>query len=509
MRKFYFMLILLILTLLLSSLIIYADSDPVIQPPISNSNSDSDGDGLPDFQEKYKYYTDPNSKDSDNDGTPDGDWEERREYTYTLKFNLQITGPWDINSMNNDYQDTRIIKETKNYAECEIILYPENSIKEGIGRNYSWGDYGQEFDKYLKPYLYANWDEQMKKDLISELKGIGIDPEKLSDRDLVQKVSIWIEGSTESIEYRRPPQFYLKYDKNGKFYVDEKYRRYFEEFVKSDKSITLDELVNKLVLGKQMYYNKARGACTSSTTYAATIYRALGIPTRHVCTTKIMFKDDLLHLTENIKNPFVKELLLSTRKSSSNHMYNEVYLDGRWIRIDYNELGFSNIQAGRGIYYQHYSPNDLSELNMVDDYGAMVSRSDWGPFKNGEFFKLLGMSDNYGKYYKPHYGYGIDPGFYDGYSIVSNGDNEFALAAQASCVKELRKFKDMKVINIDRVTEEYFSNNNVLISSADIEYNYLPNIIRNQISKDEYMRLDIDDYKTIKINKGMVLIIKK
>jgi len=35
-------------------------------------------------------------------------------------------------------------------------------------------------------------------------------------------------------------------------------------------------------LGRSMFYNKVHGACTSSSVYLATIFRALGIPARIV-----------------------------------------------------------------------------------------------------------------------------------------------------------------------------------------------------------------------------------
>ncbi|HYE81943.1 MAG TPA: transglutaminase domain-containing protein [Clostridia bacterium] len=511
MRKFRCFLILFMLVSLLSPLDIQSDSSTITQPALSTPDLDSDGDGLQDFQEKYKYYTNPDNADSDGDGIPDGDWNERKEYTYTLKANLQITGPWDINSMNNDYQDTRIIAEKKDYMECEIVFYTENTVKDGIGRNDSWGDYGPEFDKYLKPYLYANWDEQMRKDLINELKGLGIDPEKLSDKELVQRVSMWIEDSTESIEHDRPPHFYLRYDEKGNFYVEERFRDLYEEKVKKDKSITLDELVNKLVLGKQMYYNKARGACTSSTTYSATIYRTLGIPTRHLCTTKIRISDDLMYKVRNIKNPLVKEILVSTGETSSNHMYNEVYIDGRWIRIDYDELGAGNIETGRGLYYQHYNPNDLSELRMVDDYGEMVSAPGWGLFNNGEFFNLLDISDSYGKYYKPHYGYRIEPDVFKRYYLF--GEKGIYSKVKPVVFAELEKYRKLekaseKSGNISQFKEEYLKDNNILIISANTEYNKLADVIKAKISKDEYEGLGIDEYKTIEIDKAVVLIVK-
>ena len=54
---------------------------------------DHDGDGLSDFQEVHKYRTDPNRPDSDSDGIPDGDWDERREFTYTVRSVVQVMPP--------------------------------------------------------------------------------------------------------------------------------------------------------------------------------------------------------------------------------------------------------------------------------------------------------------------------------------------------------------------------------------------------------------------------------
>src|SRR4051794_12505294 len=45
-----------------------------------NNDIDSDGDGLSDFDETHKYFTDPHRQDTDGDGILDGDWSERREY---------------------------------------------------------------------------------------------------------------------------------------------------------------------------------------------------------------------------------------------------------------------------------------------------------------------------------------------------------------------------------------------------------------------------------------------
>ena len=59
------------------------------------ADPDRDGDGLSDFQERHKYFTDPDKADSDGDGIPDGDADERREYTYTVRTVVQVMRPVD------------------------------------------------------------------------------------------------------------------------------------------------------------------------------------------------------------------------------------------------------------------------------------------------------------------------------------------------------------------------------------------------------------------------------
>ena len=58
---------------------------------------------------------------------------------------------------------------------------------------------------YLKPGITTNWDAQMQKDLLAELKQVGIDPATLSDRVLVEKVSAWAMRSSKFVSFPRPP----------------------------------------------------------------------------------------------------------------------------------------------------------------------------------------------------------------------------------------------------------------------------------------------------------------
>ena len=73
------------------------DSEDLLEAKLKTglNDVDSEGDGLSDFQEVHKYLTDPAKRDTDGDGVPDGDWNERREYAYSVRTILQFMPPFD------------------------------------------------------------------------------------------------------------------------------------------------------------------------------------------------------------------------------------------------------------------------------------------------------------------------------------------------------------------------------------------------------------------------------
>ena len=110
-------------------------SAAVAVPP---DDPDTDGDGLSDFRERHKHFTDPAKADSDGDGTPDGDWLERREYTYTVRSIVQVLRPVTPEYLIDDYQDARVLDESDEHVELEVIHYPFNTVAETISGNPNW-----------------------------------------------------------------------------------------------------------------------------------------------------------------------------------------------------------------------------------------------------------------------------------------------------------------------------------------------------------------------------------
>ena len=87
----------------------------------SPTDPDTDRDGISDFRETHKHFTDPLRADSDGDGTPDGDWAERREFAYTVRSVLRVLRPCGGEDLTDDYQDVRVLANNDRYTELEVF----------------------------------------------------------------------------------------------------------------------------------------------------------------------------------------------------------------------------------------------------------------------------------------------------------------------------------------------------------------------------------------------------
>ncbi|MHC4575057.1 MAG: transglutaminase domain-containing protein, partial [Planctomycetota bacterium] len=244
---------------------------------------DTDGDGLCDFQEIHKYLTDPTKSDTDSDGIGDGDWQERREYTYTVRTIIHFMPPFDRAALNDGFQDARVLEMRNDYIELEVIHYPLGTAEDIVVANPNWRRDYTGMTQYLKRGITTNWDAKMREDVLAELKTDGIDIDKLSDKQVVEQVSSWL------LKKSRSPgdvftTYYVHYA-GGKPYVYPGLEGAFErEFnkVRDSCNWTIEEHFDYELLGKGMFYNKTHGTCTSVAVYLTTVLRAVGIPTRMI-----------------------------------------------------------------------------------------------------------------------------------------------------------------------------------------------------------------------------------
>ncbi|MHC4619517.1 MAG: transglutaminase domain-containing protein [Planctomycetota bacterium] len=370
--------------------------------------TDTDGDGLSDFQEIHKYLTDPTKSDTDGDGIGDGDWHERREYTYTVRTIIHLMPPFDRAVLNDGFQDARILEMRNDYIELEVIHYPLGTAEDIVVANPSWRRDYAGMTQYLKRGITTNWDAKMREDVPAELKADGIDIDELSDKQVVEQVSSWLLKKSRSLGDVFTT-YYVHYG-GGRPYVYPGLEGAFErEFnkVRDSCNWTIEEHFDYELLGKGMFHNKTHGTCTSVAVYLTTVLRAVGIPTRMIIVVPAVDASDgkQLHLVrDRIGNHKVRETMLAGLRRSGQgftaHTFNEVYVGNRWHRLNGSKLGQPVLdQRLFGLHTHVYTFNDLSEANLAPTWGRRYGKGERSVvFKHSNPYSAVVISDLFGKH---------------------------------------------------------------------------------------------------------------
>jgi hypothetical protein len=372
------------------------------EPPATVLDPDSDGDGLSDFQEVHKYCTNPTRKDTEGRGTPDGDWKQRREFTYSVRAVIRILPPYNLKAMNDDYQDVRVLAETPHHAELEIVSYPLNTNADAISPNPNWKRDYAGMKEYLAPGLTTNWDAAMRDDLLRDLARAGIDPERLNDKDVVENVSAWLWSASK--HQNMFCTYYIHYP-DGKPAILPGLERQFEAD-KGDKAWSVPEQLAHELLGKEMFARKTYGTCTSAAVYQCTVLRALGIPTRMILAIPLVDASDpaQVALVEKLQHHgvrgAVRRACLALGNSFAAHTYCEVYVGHRWRRLNYGKLGQNVLDPGyMGLMLHVHTFRDLSDANLAGTWGkryALHERDD--VFRQNNPYQTVELGDHFGKH---------------------------------------------------------------------------------------------------------------
>jgi hypothetical protein len=373
--------------------------------PGAETDPDSDGDGLADFHEVHKYRTNPNKKDTAGKGVSDGDWRQRREFTYSVRAVIRVMPPYNLKALNDDYQDVRVRKETKQFVELEVVLYPLNTNASAIKGNPNWKKDYAGMKEYLTPGITTNWDESMRKDLLRELAADGIDPDRLTDKEVVEQVSRWLFKRS-----RHRPMFCTFYVgfRDGKPEVLPGLEKRFASD-KGDPKWTVQQQFEHELFGKQMFARKTYGTCTSTAVYQTTVLRALGIPTRMILCIPLADgsdPDQVERIDKGLTNHRVRcdacTGALSGGDGFASHTFCEVFVGGRWRRLNYTTLGQNILQRNYlGLMVHVHTFNDLSEANLAATWGTRYARGRRDDvFRHSNPYRLMEVSDHFGKYAK-------------------------------------------------------------------------------------------------------------
>ena len=321
------------------------------------------------------------------------------EDTYTITATFQLARPFDIADMTDDFQDARVVAQDADSCTVEITSYP--LFRPAIGENRNWrADYAG-MTEYLRATPTENWDDAMRRDLLTELRAAGIDPDALSDRALVEQVSRWAMKRAKSIS--EFAIWTLHYPAGGPA-VYPPLRQVFDRL--KEKAARSDEqMIQQEALGRSMYYQKVHGSCTSTSVYLSTILRALGIPTRIVFCIPPFDPNDAEQARmfyRAINHHGVRETVRTALDGLSgfvNHLFNEAYVGHRWVRLNYANLGQPILDAHYfGLLTHIYTSADLSQAPLAETWGMRYFRyRDATPkLSSVNPYQLLSVRDHFG-----------------------------------------------------------------------------------------------------------------
>ncbi len=321
------------------------------------------------------------------------------EDAYTITSTLQILKPVDPSVMSDDFQDVRVISQDADSATVEVTYYP--LLRQEIGENPRWRQEDAAMIEYLRPTPAENWDEPMRRDLFAELRVAGIDPERLTDRQLVEQVSRWAMRRAHSTTAFA---IWTVYYPDGKPAVFPALRDAFEK-EKRGTTKTDQQMLDEEALGRAMFYNKVHGSCTSSSIYLSTIFRALGIPTRVVFCIPPFDPNDARQAEmfySAVHQNRVRETVraaLDGLNGFDNHLFNEVYVGHKWVRLNYSNLGQPILDAHYfGLLTHIFTAADMSQVPLAETWGMRMFKYPAGQPKLSSVnpYRLISVSDHFG-----------------------------------------------------------------------------------------------------------------
>jgi len=312
--------------------------------------------------------------------------------------------PCNTEVINDDYQDARVLDEAKTYVELEVIHYPFNTNDKTIQGQKILKDRLAELSQYLEPGLTTNFDDQMKEALLTALKGDNLNVATMTDKQIVENVAAWLLNRGK---YRYMFGTYFVHFPQGKIEIypglEDAFRR-----EKGNTTLPFPEHCQHEIYGKGMFNNRSYGTCTSTAIYLTTGLRAIGIPVRMVLAIPCIDATDPEQvgiIEKHISHNEVRRTILRAMRGLrgfSAHTFNEVYVGGRWRRLNYKTLG-QNIygDGAMGLLTHVHTFNDLSESGLVNTWGWKYGKGEHDEiFQTSNPYRTMEISDQFGIYAK-------------------------------------------------------------------------------------------------------------
>lgn len=339
--------------------------------------------------------------------TRDGALDFAQEYSITSR--VEVLKPITLEALNNDFQLGKVVAESTHTVTLEVRTFPLRSQKPLLTANPNWRqEYrsNPELQRYLRPGITTNWDGAMRQELIEALAADGIQIDQLNDKQLVETVSRWLFGHPPFGKFPFKDFFvsyYLRFT-GGTVTVIPELRSRFDS-AKRAFGITTDEEAFAIgAYGKSMFRSRTRGNCTASATLAATVFKALGIPTRIVLYIPPIDSTDPVQVNRlqtaihhSALLPTIMEGIATQTESWSSHTFNEVYVGNQWVRLNYTELGQDPVDADYlGLMIQVLRVSDWAESGLPETWGVHAEARNIVTFSSANPYRGLAVADYIG-----------------------------------------------------------------------------------------------------------------
>jgi hypothetical protein len=163
------------------------------------------------------------------------------------------------------------------------------------------------------------------------------------------------------------------------------------------------------VSARGMFTQRVRGSCSSSAIYLNGCLRALGVPTRIVLCIPIVDANDAQErrmlergVTHHTLREQTTKAIAKLDGSWASHSFNEVFVGGRWRRLNYERLGQDIREPGMfGLMIHVATFSDWADARMPETIGRRQARrvkDDVFGFANP--YSTIALRDEFGAHCK-------------------------------------------------------------------------------------------------------------
>jgi hypothetical protein len=328
------------------------------------AKQDTDADGLSDYEEIRKYRTNPLESDSDGDGIGDADWDERREYTYSIQAIVDLRPPFTLEAMQDFYQDVRIVKALDDdVTRLEVILYPE--AREIINP----APFAPKTSPYTAPTFTKNYTPAMQKELGALVEDAATD--LAATRQILRyfrKHTRYI-GLVDDLGYATdlPLNFGMHLTAEGDL---------IKKGLGDPSHTPMDEIEKHVLFADTMFEYGTHGACGSTSTLRGAMLRAVGLEEKTIVTIPLLYFYENDGTNVALKDRYWDERFVAIPQdetAAADHFFNMVKIGARWIRVDYEIMNGAHISNGNALYIKILEQHEILE----DDFTQYWTYETW------------------------------------------------------------------------------------------------------------------------------------